>query len=148
MMRAPLKLRDYADLCLPRLHKSQITSQCGSRIIAVVSLTWTAMTQDLAMSTSLLTVPAYSPYSLWSTGCSVSTPCSCSLCTVYYLAKSKQSHIINTTAWRSHISVEFVQLLNEWPAAQVSPQRRKTVSGLPVTGWPVNAASWTNLHIT
>lgn len=64
MMRAPLKLRDYADLCLPRLHKSQITSPCGSRMIAAVSLTSTAMTQDLATSTSPLAVPVYSPYRL------------------------------------------------------------------------------------
>lgn len=148
---APLKLRDYADLCLPRLHKGQITSRCGSRIIAAASLTSTAMTQDLAMSTSSLPATALSPYSLRPTR---PAPARRIMCSHTSQAQSKQSHIINASTWRSHIIVGFVQLLNEWPAAQVSPQRKNTVSEWVSewtsckTGWPITAASWINLHIT
>lgn len=52
------KLRDYADLHLPRLHKSQITRRCGSWIIADVDCDDTR-SGNVHFFTS---VTAYSPY--------------------------------------------------------------------------------------
>lgn len=142
----PPRLPDYTDYSSPLLHKSQITSQRSSRIIAATIADVDCGLTNLTMSTSsrLSHARARTAYTLRHNPHTLTASYTCSLCRVCYLQMSKyniiaptlthrrqnkQSHIITT--WRRIRTVEFVQLGFQ--------RRQKTTSRhFPVTGGWIN----------